>query len=244
MINTLKKTLDSFVNSPLLILYSVLSDIAFLIVYTSAGNIFSELIGNRVANYSPTLTKNLSLYGISSLFTLEMFFILIFILAGLLFSYAIYCVFQGLSWWLAFKIVKQKTKFSEYLKNFFKINAVWLVAYALYSINDYFLVFRQKLAPEEFIITKYPLLILFVFVVLLAITSYVFQNISKAISFISKNFFLFLKSFSFVLLLLFLVDRFLVLLRFNQEIQLFAGLLSVFLTFAFSRVFLIKSFKM
>ncbi len=241
MINTVKESLMLLKNSPLLILYSILADVAFLIFYTASGNIFSELVGNRVANYAPSLTKDFALYGYGALFKLELFYILLFLLSGLLTSYVVYCIFQGLAWWLAAKIVKQKNNGSQYLKTFFKLNLVWLLAYALYSINDFFVAFREKITGEVVII-KYPLLAIFVSVLLLALTSYVFQDIGKTLKFIQNNFLVFLKTFVFVAVLMFIVDRLLVLLRFNKEVQLFVGLLLVFISFAYSRVLLILNF--
>jgi hypothetical protein len=54
--------------------------------------------------------------------------------------YLVYCVLQGVSWWIAGKASGRKQGLQEYLKPFFKINILWTVLFlginlALYGIT-------------------------------------------------------------------------------------------------------------
>jgi len=52
-------------------------------------------------------------------------------------TYAIYCISQGINWFIAHKMFKIKTKPAEYVKRFFTLNFVW---YLIVMIIIYFYV--------------------------------------------------------------------------------------------------------
>lgn len=239
----IKKSFRKFINAPLLLLYSIILDIGFLIAYSFSKSAFTGLIGTNIANYAPSFTKDFAVYGFSALLSKESLWIIILLFASIIIYYVIYCIFQGSAWFVSFRICRQKIHFKGYLRKFFAVNFWWMLAYLLYSVNDFMLSFRIKLSPQDFSPLKYALPAVFFILALIAFASYVFLDFKKTINFISNNLLHALKAYLFILIVFLALDYVLIWLRFNKEAQLFLGLLLVFLLFSFSRVFIIESFK-
>lgn len=152
----MKATLQKLRKKPLFVLYSGLSDISFILLYSfimtslankaleyaiAAGSLTakgSSEMGRLVASSHTLLQAIASVDGVKPLL-IDLFLIgAVFMLS----TFILYIFFQGLSWYCA-KMLAGHVDYYEFMIRFIKINAIWLVFYLILSIIKFFIKFTQ-----------------------------------------------------------------------------------------------------
>lgn len=172
----------------------------------------------------------------------------IFGLAAL--TYVIYCLFQGINWFIAHKIFKIKINFKEYIKRFFAVNFIW---YVITLIIIYFyvkaVIYTQVLRnPSNLGMVSTFSVILLVVLCYFAFISYVLIKKHGFIDAIKKSFSLGTKEFQtivpmYVLLILgfALIDILLRLLfMINTTLMVIVGIILIFPFITYSRLVIIS----
>jgi len=165
-------------------------------------------------------------------------------------SYALYCIFQGTSWFIAHKILKEKTDFKEYIKRFFAVNILWCVSFVIIA---YFyvraVIYTQVLrSPSNIQTVSIFSIILLIILSYFALISYVLIKKYNFVDLIKKSFSLAIKEFStiapmYVLLILgFAVIDILLRLLFmiSTTFMVIVGIILMFPFIAYSRLVIIS----
>jgi len=247
-------------------LYSVIfffSDLFFLFVFFIIYNLFLGNIMNKVISLL-TLTGK-ALQGLTQTdITLNILSnqqqmnslivnIGLWIFGLIALSYALYCIFQGLVWFIAHKILKEKTNFKEYIKRFFAVNILWCVSFVIIA---YFyvraVIYTQVLrSPSNIQTVSIFSVILLIILSYFALISYVLIKKYGFVDSIKKSFSLAIKEFAtiapmYVLLVLgFAVIDVLLRLLFmvNVTLMVIIGIILMFPFIAYARLVIISVIK-
>jgi len=164
--------------------------------------------------------------------------------------YLLYCIFQGTSWFIAHKILKEKTNFKDYIKRFFAVNILWHIAFVIIA---YFyvraLIFTNVLKiSSNFGTVRIFSLIILIILSYFAFISYVLIKKHKFIESIKKSFSFGIKEFStivpmYVLLILgfALIDVLLRLLfMISTTLMIVVGIVLIFPIIVYARIVIIS----
>lgn len=165
--------------NPVKLIYPVLIDLLFLLVY----GVFSSIIVNRIAYYfssvyelmfnnTETFKTNFLTKGFfSAIFNVpgaDVFvkksLLWVFILVA--FMYISYCFFQALSWRFSLNFAKKK-KVKEYMKRFFLVNLVWLLFFIGYNIISLVMGFKKHVVSRYAEVPSFSIT-LFIFAVVVS----------------------------------------------------------------------------
>jgi len=165
-------------------------------------------------------------------------------------SYLLYCIFQGLVWFIAHKVLKEKTNFKEYIKRFFAVNILWCISFIIIA---YFyvkaVILTQVLrSPSNLVMVGTFSAILLVVLCYFAFISYALIKKHRFIESIKKSFSLGTKEFPtiasmYILLILgfALIDGFLRLLfMINTTLMIIVGIILIFPFIAYARLVIIS----
>lgn len=245
---------------PFYIVVPSLIDILFLFVFFIIYYFFFENIMDRIISLLMLtgkalqgLTQNdISLNILSNQQQMNSLIINIgFWIFGLaVLTYFIYCIFQGINWFIAHKVFKIKTNPADYIKRFFAVNFVW---YVIVVIISYFyvkaVIYTQVLrTPSNLGTVSILSLILVAAICYFAFISYVLIKKHGFIDSIKKSFSLGIKEFStiasmYILLILgfVLIDILLRLLfMISTILMIIIGILLIFPAIAYTRLVIIS----
>ena len=165
-------------------------------------------------------------------------------------SYTLYCIFQGTNWFIAHKILKEKTNFKDYIKRFFGVNILWGISFVIIA---YFyvkaVIYTQVLRiPSNLGIVSIFSAILLIILCYFAFISYILIKKQGFIDAIKKSFSLGTKEFQtiasmYVLLILgfALIDGLLRLLfMINTTLMIIVGIILIFPAIAYARLVIIS----
>lgn len=236
------------------------SDLLFLFVFFIAYNFFLGNIMNKVISLLMLTGESLqgltqtdiTLNILSNQQQMNSLIISIgFWIFGLaILSYLLYCIFQGLVWFIAHKILEEKTNFKEYIKRFFAVNILWCISFIIIA---YFyvkaVIYTQVLrSPSNLGTVSIFSAVLLVILCYFALISYVLIKKHSFVDSIKKSFSLGTKEFQtivpmYVLLILgfALIDVLLRLLfMISTTLMIIVGIILMFPFIAYARIVIIS----
>lgn len=246
--------------NPLYFIASLVIDFFFLFIFFVVYYFFFENIMNKVISLLMLTGKSLqgltqtdiTLNVLSNQQQMNSLIISIgFWIFGLaVLTYVIYCIFQGINWFIAHKMFKIKIKPAEYMKMFFSVNLVW---YAVVMIISYFyvkaVIYTQVLrSPSNLGTVSIISLILVAVICYFAFISYVLIKKHGFIDSIKKSFSLGIKEFltiasMYILLILgFVLIDFILKLIFmiSTILMIIVGMILIFPAIAYARLVIIS----
>lgn len=235
-------------------------DLLFLFVFFIAYNFFLGNIMNKVISLLMLTGKalqgltqtDISLNVLSNQQQMNSLIISIgFWIGGLaVLIYVIYCLFQGINWFIAHKMFKIKTKPVDYIKRFFAVNFVW---YIIVMIISYFyvkaVIYTQVLrTPSNLgtvnIFSAILLIVIcyFAFVSYALIKKYGFiDSIKKSFSLATKEFSTIASMYTLFILAFFLIDIILKLIfMISTALMIIVGIILIFPVIAYMRLVIIS----
>ncbi len=212
-------------------------DLLFLFVFFIIYNFFFEKIMDRIISNQQQMNSLIINIGF-------------WIFGLVVLSYLLYCIFQGLVWFIAHKVLKEKTNFKEYIKRFFAVNILWCISFIIIA---YFyvkaVILTQVLrSPSNLVMVGTFSAILLVVLCYFAFISYALIKKHRFIESIKKSFSLGIKEFStiipmYVLLILgfALIDVLLRLLfMISTTLMIVVGIILIFPFIAYARLVIIS----
>jgi len=235
-------------------------DLLFLFVFFIAYNFFLGNIMNKVISLLMLTGKalqgltqtDISLNVLSNQQQMNSLIISIgFWIFGLvILSYLLYCIFQGLVWFIAHKMFKIKTRPADYIKRFFAVNLVWylmvvIIGYFYVKAVIYTQVLRTPSNLETVNIFSTILLIVicyFAFVSYALIKKYGFiDSIKKSFSLATKEFSTIASMYILFILAFFLIDIILKLIfMISTALMIIVGIILIFPVIAYMRLVIIS----
>jgi len=237
-----------------------LFDLPFLIVFFFVYYFFFEKIMDKIISllmltgkvFQGLTQTDISLNILSNQQQMNSLIISIgfWILGLIVLSYTLYCIFQGLVWFIAHKMLEEKTNFKEYIKRFFGVNILWGISFIIIA---YFyvkaVIFTQVLKSQSNLgmVSTFSAILLIV-LCYFAFISYVLIKKHGFIDSIKKSFSLGTKEFPtiasmYILLILgfALIDGLLRLLfMINTTLMIAVGIILIFPFIAYARLVIIS----
>jgi len=246
--------------NPSYVAISFFIDLVFLFVFLTAYHFFFGKIMDRVISLLMLtgkalqgLTQNeVSLNILANQQQMNSLIINIGVWIGCLaaLTYAIYCLSQGMNWFIAHRMFKIKAKPADYIKRFFRVNFVW---YLMVVIIAYFyvkaVIHAQVLRnPSNLGIVSILSLVLLAVICCFAFMSYALIKKHSFIDSIKKSFSLAAKEFPTIasMYLLFIFGFFLIdiILRLifmaSTTLMVIVGIILIFPAIAYIRLVIIS----
>lgn len=234
------------------VLACALLDIAFFVAYGFIRAPLFENLTNHVIVVGTLLTQKMSSVAdrtrpaiIDALFqppvlryTLQ-FIGLLAVLALVIF--VLYCIFQGVAWYLAGKLDKSKMHWRVFLTHFARINLLWFGFYFLWQcvsmVFDLRRVAIEKATSQPAPEAGIALMVVLAVLVYFAIISYPSLSIRKAFSMGTRR--LYLLAAGFIVLLQFFVGNLVVtqIARFNPKLSFIVGVILMLVLISWSRAY-------
>lgn len=245
--------------SPIKLVYPVLADLVFLLVY----GLFSSIIVNRISYYFYSVyelmlenTESFKTSFLAGGFFSAIFNVpgadvfikksLLWIFALIAFMYFSYCFFQAFSWRFSLNFAKKK-RIKEYMKGFFLVNLVWLLFFIAYNIFSLVIGFKKQVVSRYAAVPSFSIMLLifavivsyFVFISYSLIERYNVRNSLK------KTFFLGFKKIKHILPMYLIIFAVFYIIDFvmsysgniNQKISIAVGIFILLPLFAWARLY-------
>lgn len=173
------EALKQIKKNTMLFITAAIIDIIFLLAY----GFYTAPIKNQILTHAALITSKLAVImaekptGIlKQAFAPEIrpytIKLIIIILILFITTYLVYVISQGTSWWITTRIAGKKHKYHEYMKEFAKINLIWLAFYAAYKILQLIITTRQTIIQKITETTGTTNNILFGMALLIGITAF------------------------------------------------------------------------
>ena len=280
ILNLIKSSFKSIYKNPTLVGLSVLVDFIFLMVFTSIIGLFQllalehltklmEIVGQQTGGLSniynqtllPAVSKGALSLSNNAEYLLHVRAIAKYIGLMIIVGYICWCIFEGISWYIAYKIStktlkknkkEQTQSFWQYWKNFWieSITFYALTMFIVFASVKAMLTIKTSITPiisETFMNAIFVILALavwyFGFLTYSITNRRAYQNFKQSFIYGIKKFPKTIQSFGTIAVLLVIIDLILRIpfLRTNKFVMMFIGIILLLPTFVFARVLLFKT---